>query len=96
MLSGSFGVPDFAKTDYDRSLWLDGVVEVEGKPVKWRRNITGHLIIQAPWGDLWMDGNPDPERIRCALMGYESGYQKGCDLGKARLQNDFRNLMGLQ
>jgi hypothetical protein len=91
-----FSIPEICRTEYDRSLPVEGSVEIDGKAVKWYRTITGHLVITAPWGELWMDGNPEPERVRCALMGFESGYTRGCDLGRSRLQNDFRNLMGLQ
>lgn len=43
-----------------------------------------------------LSGNPTEDEARVLLIGYRAGYEAGKNAGRSILQNDFRNLMGLQ
>lgn len=76
---------------------FSGTITIDGKEVKWERNpVIGGIVVYFEGFDLRMPGDPDEERIRCAIMGFRDGYSQGKHAGRRILQNDFRNLMDCQ
>lgn len=76
---------------------ISGTITVDGKDVKWQRNpMIGGIVVEFDSFDLRMPGEPDEDRIRCAIAGFREGYSRGQHIGRAILQNEFRNLMACQ
>lgn len=74
-----------------------GSVLIGGKLAAWRRNpARGGVIIEFDAFTLALTGEPTRERIMCAIEGFLDGYVQGKQDGRSMLQNEFRNLMGLQ
>lgn len=74
-----------------------GTMLIDGVEVKWERNpMLGGIIVKFQAFDLRMPGEPDEERIRCAIIGWREGYTRGQHIGRSILQNEFRNLMDCQ
>lgn len=67
-------------------------------------NIDGTEVEYNAWGSLTWGGTisvplghpPTKEEVRAVLLGWKHGYEDGKRDGRSILQNDFRNLMGLQ
>jgi hypothetical protein len=74
-----------------------GTLLIDGKEVIWDRMSSTGLAIHPGSGDvIHLGGEPDEERIRCALAGWNQGYAAGKQVGRSTLQNEFRNLMDCQ
>lgn len=75
---------------------FSGALTIDGKEVKWSRNPFGGIVVWFEGFDLRMPGEPDEDRIICAIAGFKDGYSQGKHAGRAALQNEFRNLMDCQ
>lgn len=76
---------------------ISGTFVVDGKPVRWMLNpVSGGWLIDLTTDAIQLSGVPSEEAAVVALNAYQQGIHRGEHLGRRHLQNDFRNLMGLQ
>lgn len=75
-----------------------GKFHIDGQDVAWERNpyVNGITITFGACESIHLPGEPDVSRARDALIGYRFGRQHGEHVGRAILQNEFRNLMACQ
>lgn len=67
-------------------------LNIDGKEVEWN----GFSLLHGGIFAVPFDHMPTEAEARLVLLGWKYGYQEGKNAGRAILQNDFRNLMGLQ
>lgn len=75
---------------------ISGEFLIDGKPVRWMLNPYGGWIIDLTIHAIRLPGEPSEATAVIALNAYQQGVHFGEQLGRQRLQNDFRNLMDLQ
>lgn len=76
---------------------ISGQFFIDGKTVKWRLNpMSGGWYIDLSTDTIQLSGTPSEDAAAIALTAYQQGVRHGEHLGRSHLQNDFRNLMGLQ
>jgi hypothetical protein len=76
---------------------LMGTVEVRGHKIEWRRNPAtgGWTLFFGCAETIQLDTKPTQEVATAALDSYEQGKRHGEQIGRAVLQNQFKNLMDL-
>lgn len=77
---------------------LQGTVEVKGKPITWQCNPStgGFILCFGGCETIHLEVEPTPEVAGAAMTAYEQGKRYGNEIGRAVLQNEFRNLMACQ
>lgn len=76
---------------------FSGTFIINGQPVSWRSNpLTGGWYLDLVTDTIQLRGAPNGEMAEVAMAAYQQGVSHGERLGRAKLQNDFRNLMECQ
>ena len=64
---------------------------VDGHECEWN----GFTLVFDITNIVPFDHEPTEEETRLIILGWQWGYEHGKDVGRSILQNDFKNLMGL-
>jgi len=76
---------------------ISGKFEVDGVVYPWQRNpSTGGWYIDLVTDTIQLYGEPTREAAIVAMHAYRQGVDHGRRIGRAMLQNEFRNLMACQ